>query len=161
MNVDVLEKPVAIVRDHFYKGVADKKWHQQKRAVMAALTWPAMWLKTRGLPLSGAKYQEILLEVLRDIYRARASAGPIEFFPAYLEASIKSRWEEFYDRSKSFANAIDRALLAATRKPAGADDQTVDTLAEAHRLVYDALATRPRRADSQKNEPSQPSLFDA
>ena len=141
-----LDRALRTVCTHFYSGINDRKWWQQKRAVFAALTWPARWLVDRKLPLDGNAYEELLMDVLRDIYRSRkGQADHIAFFPAYLLTSIQSRWEDFYQRSKRLAGAIDRALIACQRLPRGAADDSLKVLAAAHNLADVALAKGGRR----------------
>ena len=141
-----LDRALRTVCAHFYSGPNDRKWWQQKRAVFTALTWPARWLVDRKLPLDGHAYEELLMEVLRDIYRARkGQSDHIEFFPAYLLTSIQSRWEDFYQRGKRLAGSIDRALLACQRLPRGAEEDTLKVLAAAHDLANIAFAKGGRR----------------
>ena len=141
-----LDRALETVCKHFYAGPSDRKWWQQKRAVFAALTWPARWLVDRRLPLDGHAYEELLMDVLRDIYRSRkGQADHIAFFPAYLLTSIQSRWEDFYQRSKRLAGSIDRALLACQRLPRGAEEGTIKVLAAAHNLANIAFAKGGRR----------------
>lgn len=159
-----LERLLANVRSQFYTDVPAKKWFKDMPAMQRAVTWPATWLKHRGITWSADRYFREIREKLQEVKRHGAT-GEIEYFPGYLLKVLQDHFahnsDRIRDEGRQARNAFDIALgraqnaaqLAATR----AAEQTVDVLAEAHRV----LAGRKRSSRARQEPCSQGLLFDA
>ncbi len=159
VNVDDLLKNI---RDQFYTDATAKKFFQDRNVLLLAITWPAKWLKERGVTWSGPRYFQVLYDLLQEIKRHGAT-GSIAYFPGYLVKVIQDHFahnsDAYCDEGKRARHAWEKALgtaMGATRAAQVRDaEQTLDTLAQAHRV----LAMKRRTPKTQKTDDLQGDLF--
>lgn len=159
------ESPDAMVAEllteigrHFYQGKSAKSWLQDQKALTMTLTWPAGWLKNRGVGLSVARYREIMREIIVGI-NEHGDLAKIDYFPSYLQHCVRlwfvHNGEELYYRQKSIRDSIDLALLKGGSAQAPAGPDPIEALAAAHRV----LASQKRAAKTRKNDGDQLSFL--
>lgn len=134
------------------------KWGQDQKALMMTLTWPAGWLKTRGVSLPVARYREILAEIIDGI-ASHGDLAKIEYFPSYLQHCV-SQWfihngEELYERQKSVRNAMDLRFIKTGTAQAPSGPDPMEALAAAHRV----LVGQKKAGKAPKKDDGQTSFF--
>jgi hypothetical protein len=150
------------IRHQFYTEAPLKKFLQDQNVLLLAVTWPAKWLKERGVTWSEQRYLQTLYDLLQQIKRHGAT-GEIQYFPGYLLKVIQDHFahngEDYCDEGKRARYAWEKALgtaLGATRAAQiRADEQTLDTLAQAHRV----LAIQRRRPKAKASPTDQLDLL--
>jgi len=133
-------------------------FHRDRRMLLYALTWPAVWLERRGLTCSAARYETLLAGRLVDIALHGDPARYGAYFPAYLLKCLQDWFQhhgdELYDELKHIRNALDQVLASARFAAAvQRDAQHTELLAATHRLIH---ARRPQR---EKTDGRQLLLF--
>ncbi len=151
---DLLES----VRVHFYAGGQPAHFHRDRRMLLYAVTWPAVWLERRGLFCSPHRYRSLVAERL-DAIRAHGDPGRFgDYFPAYLLKCLQDFFDrhgdDLYCELKHIRNALD-CLQASLAKCHRASEQSrrIEALAAAHRILHAS-----RHAPSHP-DPAQPLLF--
>ena len=159
---EMLEGLLRHINAQFYTGTTAKRWHQDHRHLMRALTWPATWLRQRRIEMPLERYESILREIILEIQR-HGDTGKVRHFPSYLAECVRlwfvHNGDELWEESKRLRAKLDVRFLkglptAATTAVPGADP--IEAMAAAHRV----LAAGKPRAKAAKNDDSQPSLFD-
>lgn len=157
-----LDEQLRNIRNQFYTDATAKKFFQDRNVLLLALTWPATWLKQRGVTWSGQRYTQTLFDLFQQIKRHGAT-GEVRYFPGYLLKVIQDHFahhsDDFCDEGKRMRHAWEKALGTAVGATRAArlhqDEQTLDTLAQAHRM----LASGRRRPKTAATDVSQGSLF--
>jgi len=146
------------IRLRFYGTHPPADFHRDRRRLLYALTWPAVWLERRGLTCSPARYQSLITERLDAI---AVHGDPVRYgayFPSYLlkclQDSLQHRGDELYVELKHVRNALVQ-VLASVRFGAQVerDARHLDLLAATHRLLH------AQRAHRRKADAGQLSLF--
>lgn len=146
------------MRGRFYGDRPARDFHRDRRMLLYALTWPAVWLQHRALTCSAARYHALLVERLTDIAVHGDPARYGAYFPAYLLKCLQDWFqhhgERLYDELKHIRNALDQ-VLASPRFAANAqrDAQHTEILAATHRVIH------AHRAKREKPDGHQLSLF--
>jgi hypothetical protein len=146
------------VRCRFYAVQPVRDFHRDRRMLLYALTWPAVWLERRALTCSAARYHALIAERLVAIAVHGDPARYGAYFPAYLLKCFQDWFhhhgEELYDELKHIRNALDQ-VLASVRFAAGVqrDAQHSELLAATHRLI------QARRVQRNKTDDRQLPLF--
>jgi hypothetical protein len=147
---------MADIGRRFYQGAQTKRWMQDQKAIMVALTWPAGWLQQRGVSLPVDRYRRILVEIIDGIAE-HGDVGKIDYFPAYLQRCVRLWYvhngEDLYYRQKSIRDSMDLRLLKGGTPAAGPDP--IEALAAAHRV----LASGRRAAKPRLTDDGQTSFF--
>lgn len=142
---------LGIIRRQFEPELTDDEWfkgHQQfiRRNVVL---WPARFLVGKGFTISGARYEQILREVLNEIKR-HGQTGQVRYWPGYLmkcvQEHFRHHWEEYYAEAKSAGAQTEAALLALRALPRAAGPDTLSVLAATHRLLQGPKRRGPRAA---------------
>jgi hypothetical protein len=146
------------VRVHFYAGSSPAQFHRDRRMLLYAVTWPAIWLERRDLFCSSARYRTLVEERLEAI---RAHGDPARFgayFPAYLLKGLQDFFlrhgDDLYVELKHVRNALESltgSLVFAEH--ASEQSRRIEALAAAHRILH-ASRHPPSHPD-----PAQPLLF--
>jgi len=123
-------------------------FHRDRRMLLYALTWPAVWLEHRGLTCSARRYQALLADRLAEIALHGDPARYGAYFPTYLLKCLQDWFQhhgdELYDELKHIRNALDRVLTSARfAVSVQRDAQHVELLASAHRLIRVQREKRP------------------
>jgi len=154
----VVSELLAAVQKRFYSAQPPRNFHCDRRMLLYALTWPAVWLERRGLTCSSRRYRALMAERLADIAVHGDPARYGAYFPAYLLKCLQDWFQhhgdELYDELKHIRNALDQ-VLASVRFAADVrgDAQHTELLAATHRLIH------AQRAQREKSDDRQLSLF--
>ncbi len=139
------------IRHQFCAALDDKTWYQdhyhfiRKNVVM----WPAREIcANRGFTLPAERYEKIMVMILDEVEQ-NGHVDNVNYWPAYLMKCIQTHWrhhwEEYYAEAKAVRNLTERSLVAlgslGTR-----EDQTVEAVAMAHRVLSAAHKTRKKPA---------------
>lgn len=145
---------LAEARLRFYATQPPARFHRDRRMLLYALSWPAVWLERRGLSCSSRRYRTLIVERLDAIHAHGDPARYGEYFPRYLLKCLQDFFDrhgdDLYHELKHIRNALDQVLVSArfaARVQTGA--RTIDTLAAAHRLLH---AQRARRVASDSSQ---------
>lgn len=148
------------VRLRFYASRVDpRQFHRDRRMLLYALTWPAVWLDRRGLTCPGRRYLNLINERL-DAIRAHGDPACYNaYFPRYLLKCLQDWFERYgddlYGELKHIRNALDQVLASARFAARIRDDaRELDVLVATHRLLRAQHAARV-----VPNDPSQLHLF--
>jgi len=153
----MVDRLLGLVWETFYKGQDGRRWLQDQRPLIQALTWPAVWLNDRGVGMPVADYDAKMREILGTIAR-HGNRAEIRHVPAYLGDCIRAHFQhhgdEIYEARKHVRNALDLVLLKGRpASPQAAD--AVPALVAAHAV----LATARRAVKTPKSDDLQGSLF--
>lgn len=116
MTQEFLHELLAEVQRRFYptvRGEIPQLFHQHRRQLLKALTWPAVWWRQRGFKseITPARYRGEILTVLDGVAghgdKVRMNVTGLAqsgFFPAYLLKCIQQHYghhgEALYERAK-------------------------------------------------------------
>jgi hypothetical protein len=146
---------LSAIRGGFYAGRPDPRdFHRDRRALLYALTWPAVWLDRRGLSCSPQRYRSLIADRLHAIRAHGDPACYSAFFPAYLLKCLQDFFERHGDELcgelKHIRNALDQ-VLASARFAARIREQSrhLDVLVATHRLLHEQRACRVARDSRQ------------
>ena len=160
---DVRDAVLVVIERQFYRGQRVPFLKDRTRLLSWVVLWPATWFDERGVTVSPARYQEILIGpkgILIEALRHGAT-GEIGYLPGWLRQCVQSHFttngERLYEEAKSVRTIADHLLLQVGRTGPAAIDP-VRQLAQAARLLS-APRPKPRRASSA--DPVQGDLFGA
>lgn len=150
------------IRSQFYTGQPEKRFHQDRTVLMMAITWPANWLKERGVTWPADRYFKTIRDLLNQVKRHGATAE-IRYFPGYLLKVVQDHFahnsDTYCDEGKqarhTWERALGKALGSASVSRMRQDEQVIETMAAAHRI----LATGKRRAKVPVKPPSNEGLL--
>jgi hypothetical protein len=142
------------VRCRFYAGHPERDFHRDRKMLLYALTWPAIWLERRGLTCPAPRYRGLLADRLAVILAHGDPARYGAYFPAYLLKCLQNWFDrygdELYGELKHIRNALDRVLASARfAATVQRDAQHVEFLAATHRLIR-AQRDHPRATDERQ-----------
>jgi hypothetical protein len=149
---------LAAIRLRFYARQPPGNFHRDRRRLLSALTWPAVWLERRGLTCSPQRYQSLITEQLAAITAHGDPAQYGAYFPTYLlkclQNSFRHRGDDLYQELKHIRNALVH-VLASVRfaDQLQAEGRELDVLAATHRLIQNPHARRG------EDDPAQLTLF--
>ena len=128
------------VRIHFYAPFQPVQFHRDRRMLLYALTWPAVWLERRGLFCSPQRYRALIIERLDAIRTHGDPARYGAYLPTYLLKCLQDFFdrhgEDLYHELKHIRNALEslqRSLSFAQR--ASEQSRHIEALAAAHRIL--------------------------
>jgi hypothetical protein len=134
----VLDALLELVQRKFYEGEVVQFAKDRRLLLQWVILWPAReWFTPKAVTVPAARYQEILSKVL--IEAAAFQTGPIKYRPAWLARVIQSHFamhgEEIYTEAKSARTLAEHALLTLGKVPVAGQDQAIEQLAAASRLL--------------------------
>ena len=155
---DSIDELLAAVRLRFYANQPPGNFHRDRRMLLSALTWPAIWLERRGLTCSPERYQSLITE---QIVAITAHGDPVhysEYFPTYLlkclQNSFQHRGDDLYQELKHIRNALVHVLASVHfADQVQAEARQLDLLAATHRLIH------ARRTRHGADDAAQLTLF--
>jgi hypothetical protein len=155
---ETVRQLLGAVQRRFYAVQSPRDFHRDRRMLLYALTWPAVWLERRGLTCSARRYHALLADRLAEIALHGDAARYGAYFPAYLLKCLQDWFQhhgdELYDELKHIRNALHQVLASARfAVTVQRDAKHVELLASAHRLI------RAQREKRQKSDGRQLSLF--
>src|SRR6185503_11203997 len=147
--------PAEIVNDlmaaarSFYSDFPERWFADQSFIRQRVVTWPAGWLRKRGVSLKPERYKEILLGLFLDIKR-KGNTGAVKYWPGYLahcvQEHFKHHGDEIYEEAKSFRVALENALGKAQTAPR---PDPVAVIAQVHQALAKKLNRKHRRSEKQ------------
>lgn len=158
---DVRDAVLVVIERQFYAGQRVPFLKDRSRLLQWVVLWPATWLDERGVTISPARYQDlligsngILIEALR-----HGATGEIGYLPGWLRKCVQSHFEvhgeRIYEDAKSVRSIADHVLLQVGRTgPALVDP--VRQMAQAARLLS---VPRPKARRGPSSGPVQGDLF--
>jgi len=154
-SIDVL---LAAIQLRFYASQPPSNFHRDRRMLLSALTWPAIWLERRGLTCSPQRYQSLITEQIAAITAHGDPAQYGAYFPTYLlkclQNSFQHRGDDLYQELKHIRNALVHVLASAHfADQVKAEARELDLLAATHRLIH------ARRARHRADDAAQLTLF--
>ena len=148
----VRDAVLLIIERQFYRDQRVAFLKDWSRLLQWVVLWPATWLDERGVTISPARYQEILIGqkgILIEALRHGAT-GEIGYLPGWLRKCVQSHFavhgERIYEEAKSVQSIADHVLLQVGRSAAPQADP-IRQLADAAKLLS-APRPKPRRAPS-------------
>ena len=163
----IIAELLAAVRLRFYARRPDPRdFHRDRRALLAALTWPAVWLDRRGLTCPPQRYRSLINDRLHAIGAHGDPARYSAYFPAYLLKCLQDFFDrhgdELYGELKHVRNALDQ-VLASARFAARVQEHArhLDVLVATHRLLHEQRARCPglSRSNGVARDTRQLDLF--
>jgi hypothetical protein len=152
---ELTDSCLEILRAKFYTEPGDSVCFQKdrKRLLSWVVLWPAQWLNSKGVTISGDRYREIFVTVF--IEAAAHVQSKVKYRPAYLAHVIQSHFkihgEDYYDNAKATRNVIEQTMVAiAASKPAAPDP--VQEMASARQIL---CAGTPKKSPSKRPVKSQ------
>jgi len=155
---EAVHQTLATIRRRFYSAQPPAAFHRDRRMLLSALTWPAVWLERRALTCSPARYRSLLDDRLEAVAAHGDPARYGGYFPAYLLKCLQDWFQHHGDELdaelKHVRNALDQ-VLASVRfaERVQRDARNIDLLAATHRLLH------ARRANRVTGDDRQLSLF--
>jgi len=135
-----LQRLLTTVRQRFYAELPKNRWHQDRHALIRALTWPANWMHLRGVSLSQARYARLIEERLDAILRYGDPKRFQGYFPAYLLKCIQDYFAHNEDdlthelkhiRNCLYGWEIRLEIYERTRQ----ENSEIEALARVHRIL--------------------------
>ena len=147
---------MGVIRRQFCPDMPDKIWYKahyhwlRKRAVM----WPASFMVGKGFTIPGARYKQILLDVLQEVKRY-GNTRQVRAWQPYLITCIQSHfrhhWEDYYAEAKSVRASVENALMGIGRAtPASPAIDAVEAIAAAQRVASPGRKTRGKAAPARQ-----------
>lgn len=148
------------VRWHFYAAPeALRRFHRDRRMLLYALTWPAVWLERRGLTCPPGRYRQLIADRLAAIgaHGDPGCYGP--YFPRYLLKCLQDFFDrhgdDLYGELKHLRNALDQVLASARFAERVRDHaRQLDVAVATHRLLH-----AEHQARRSRHDPGQLALF--
>jgi len=142
------------IKARFYcSNALKKRFHQDRRMLLYALTWPAKWLDSRGLPITSQAYQKLLSQRLDDIAQHGDPKRYQTYFPRYLLKTIQDWFahhgDTLYEELKHVRNQLCVIETLLQQKGDPCPENVVHPLAEAH-AVLAVQNRRKRHTDSRQ-----------
>jgi hypothetical protein len=140
-----LDRLLAEICRTFYAADLEGKFFRDRPMLQKAVTWPATWLRARGLTWTSDRYFKTLGELLKGI-RRHGATGEVKYFPGYLLKCLQDHFahngDAYCDEGRRLRNSVNTALSSVrfADSPTTPSSSTVDILAAAHAL----LASRRR-----------------
>jgi len=104
------------IRKQFYPAGrdGDKRFFQERRMLLQAITWPARWLDERVVRLTATRYKELLNTIISTIVR-HGDVSKVRSFGRYLLHSIQEHMrhhgDEYYDVGKASRSLVTDVML--------------------------------------------------
>lgn len=142
------------IKARFYNcDVSERRYYQDRRMLLYALTWPATWLDQRGLPITSQAYQKLLTQRLQDIAKHGDPKRYQNCFPRYLLKTIQDWFahngEALYEELKHVRNQLYTIDALLRENNPDLPEDIVTPIAQAHAILA-VQNHRKKRADSRQ-----------
>jgi hypothetical protein len=129
------------IRVRFYAPTDPAQFHRDRRGLIHALTWPAVWLERRGLFCSPHRYRSLAQDRLSAILAHGDPARYGAYLPTYLLKCLQDFFahhgDDLYCELKHVRNALDLAGRSfRLAEQAGDHSRHIEALAAAHRILH-------------------------
>jgi hypothetical protein len=135
----------------FYAGQPAARFQRDRRRLLHALSWPAVWFERRGLSCSSARYRALIVARLDAIHAHGDPTRYGAYFPTYLLKCIQDFFahhgDELYAEFQHIRNAVELA---------GSSLRFAENIEVAHARRIDALAALHRMLRAQAPPPTDP-----
>lgn len=134
---DITTDLLQAVRSAFYQDLSDKRFHQDTRLLTQwVITWPANWLRERGVSMKPKRYKSLLLELIQE---ARNHCQiQVKSPPRYLATCIQKHFEvhgeEYYCEGKAARDQIGD-IIDGINHARNSGPDPVEILAQVHRVL--------------------------
>jgi hypothetical protein len=140
---ELVGKLMSLIRGQFCGDMTPKEWAQMYHFIRRnVVLWPARFITGKRFTITGARYEQIMLEIFDGIKR-KGTQDVVKRWPGYLMKCVQSHfevnWETYYREAKGVSNIAMHTL--ATLGKVESQDKTVEALAMAHRV----LTSRPKK----------------
>ena len=149
------DKLLARIKESFYCcNLSDKRFYEDRRMLLYALTWPAKWMDQRGLQVGAQQYERLITERLKSIAQYGRPERYQRYFPGYLLKCLQDWFayhgDELYEELKHVRNQLYRieALLNSQHTAEVAED-IVTPMAKAHAILM-SQCRHKRRTDTRQ-----------
>lgn len=139
LDASLVRDLLGVIHRQFYPD-AEKELYQDRNFLLRAVTFPAKWLKQRGVALPEKEYRALLLTIFTTI-KHHGATGQIRRFSAYflhcVQEHMKHHGEEYYDRGKQIRGIIADVHLGVRKaKPTDPQlDDSTELLAAIHATI--------------------------
>ena len=116
-------------------------YYQDKRMLIYTITWPAEWMRSRGLQISQPAYEKLIIERLEQIAEYGNQQAYQKYFPRYLLKCIQN-WFQYngnalYEKLKHIRDTL--ILIKLNLHPADSvkteQQLSIEMMSQAHRLI--------------------------
>ncbi len=155
---------LADIRRRFYGRLPEKRFFQDRAMLEYAITWPAAWLRGRGVTWSANRYFATISGKL-DAIQKHGTQAATAYFPGYLLKVLQDHFahnsDAICEEGKAARNAFGLALgkitaaTAAQGSSVRAEEAVIDVLAAAHSLLAKPRA-RKKAAPRHDSTPELP-----
>jgi hypothetical protein len=153
-----VEEMLRQIRQEFYPAPTwgEKRFYQERRRLIEAITWPARWMNARGIEARPSIYRRILDTVIRTI-RGKGNVRGIRCFSVYflhsVQEHLKYHGDEYYYEAKA-AQPIGDVLPAVTRNVGHvhATDRSTQTLSQLNQILRSKGGRRRRDSIGQEGD---------
>ena len=118
-----------------------KRFHQDRRMLLYAITWPATWLEQRALPITAQHYEQLLTDRIDAIVTHGQPERYRDYVPAYLLKTIQ-QWfnhhgDTLYEQLKHIRNQLHSIdILLNPNRSKNRPEDIVTPLAQAHHILH-------------------------
>ena len=156
-----LEQLLGRIRSLFYANLPEKRWYQERSALIQALTWPAHWMNQHGVTVSQPRYRRLLEERIEQIALHGDPKRQSAYFPAYLLKCFQEYFarhgEDLYEELKHIRNALYGWQISLEVRERSQEQYTeIEAMARTHRLL--AVKAKAKKK-APPNCPDQLELF--
>ncbi len=158
-----LQPLLEYIQKNFYTNLPRTRYHEDRKMLLYALTWPAHWLAARSLRARSDHYRRILLDRLHQIRVHGDPSTYRRYFPRYL-LKVLQDWfrhhgDELYEQLKHASYIFEWLVKTIENRPPPKPDthaeHTVEILAKAHHMLRP-----PKKKNRPIRQPRQTELFD-
>jgi len=140
-----------------YQNTPLRRYYEDKKMLIYAITWPATWFNERGLTPSQEKYEQLINHVLNDIVAHGDHQRYTQYFPRYLLKCIQ-QWfhyngDHLYEELKHIRNqlfAVDHlidVIKQNNKDTAQLSDSNIQTMKNTHHLLKSQLHQKRKKSD--------------
>lgn len=147
-------KPInSYIKAHFYKELPEGRYHQDKKMLLYAITWPATWLQKYNLKMTSKHYNQLLMQRLNEIEKYGNPKNYMPYFPRYF-LKVMQEWfhhngDSLYDRIKHTAYIINDIMDHIQKLPQRPQESDIEILSQAHFLLKQQYK-RKKMSDSKQ-----------
>ena len=158
----VIHALVGVIRDRLYRGRRpDRDFFAERQMLIAAVTYPAQWLKDRGGAITPDAYSVLVKGILDGIWK-HGQCDAIRNVPRYLLKAVQDHMlhhgDKILDKQKATAVAVRRVMRGVVAdRPQAEPHPLVEELATVHSLLRPQFK-RGRKKPAAPQEPTLPGL---
>lgn len=144
---------VQIKQRFYHSHASDKRFYEDRRMLLYAITWPATWLEMRGLPIRSQAYEKLLTQRLDDIATHGEPARYQAYFPRYLLKCIQDWFahhgDDLYEELKHIRNRLCNIETLLRQLPSQTTQDVAAPIAAAHAVLARQIHRKKQPAPKQ------------